>query len=64
MAKALVTRASEEAALPREVALEHRRSSRFLNFLSTHPSGPERIEALQANVPKVMDLYNQAKQGS
>ena len=35
-----------------------------LNFLSTHPSGPERIEALQANVPKVMDLYNQAKQGS
>jgi Zn-dependent protease with chaperone function len=32
-----------------------------LNFLSTHPSGPERIEALQANVPKVMDLYNQAK---
>ena len=35
-----------------------------LNFLSTHPSGPERIEALQANVPKVMDLYNQAKQKS
>ena len=34
-----------------------------LNFLSTHPSGPARIEALQANVPKVMDLYNQAKTG-
>jgi Zn-dependent protease with chaperone function len=32
-----------------------------LNFLSTHPSGPARIEALQANVPKVMDLYEQAK---
>jgi Zn-dependent protease with chaperone function len=35
-----------------------------LNFLSTHPSGPDRIEALQANVPKVMDLYRQAKQKS
>ena len=35
-----------------------------MNFLSTHPSGPARIDALQANVPKVMDLYNQAKQGS
>ena len=34
-----------------------------LNFLSTHPSGPARIDALQANVPKVMDLYNQAKIG-
>ena len=34
-----------------------------LNFLSTHPSGPARIDALQANVPKVMDLYNQAKTG-
>lgn len=34
-----------------------------LNFLSTHPSGPARIEALQANVPKVMDLYTQAKRG-
>lgn len=32
-----------------------------LNFLSTHPSGPDRIEALQTNVPKVMDLYEQAK---
>ena len=32
-----------------------------LNFLSTHPSGPDRIEALQANVPKVMDLYQQAR---
>jgi len=32
-----------------------------LNFLSTHPSGPDRIVALQANVPKVMDLYNRAR---
>ena len=31
-----------------------------LNFLSTHPTGPDRIEALQANVPKVIDLYNKA----
>jgi len=35
-----------------------------LNFLSTHPSGPERIEALQANVPKVMELYEQARKKS
>jgi Zn-dependent protease with chaperone function len=33
-----------------------------LNFLSTHPSGPQRIEALQANVPKVMNLYRQARE--
>ena len=32
-----------------------------LNFLSTHPSGPDRIDTLQANVPKVMDLYQQAR---
>ena len=32
-----------------------------LNFLSTHPSGPDRIEALQANVPKVSALYEQAR---
>lgn len=32
-----------------------------LNFLSTHPSGPDRINTLQANVPKVMDLYQQAR---
>ena len=32
-----------------------------LNFLSTHPTGPDRIEALQANVPKVIDLYNKAR---
>lgn len=29
-------------------------------FLSTHPSGPDRIKQLQANVPKVQALYSQA----
>lgn len=29
-------------------------------FLSTHPSGPDRIQALQANVPKVEGLYERA----
>ena len=32
-------------------------------FLSTHPSGPNRIRELQANVPKVIGLYNQARRG-
>ena len=32
-----------------------------LAFLSTHPSGPARIKELQANVPKVMGLYEQAR---
>jgi Zn-dependent protease with chaperone function len=31
------------------------------NFLSTHPSGPDRIRQLQANVPKVQGLYQQAR---
>ena len=30
-------------------------------FLSTHPSGPERIKQLEANVPKVQQLYDQAR---
>ncbi len=30
-------------------------------FLSTHPSGPDRIQQLQANVPKVQRLYEQAR---
>ncbi len=29
-------------------------------FLSTHPSGPDRIERLQENVPRVRGLYQQA----
>lgn len=32
-----------------------------LSFLSTHPSGPERIRELQRNVPKVQALYRQAQ---
>ena len=32
-----------------------------ISFLSTHPSGPDRIAKLQANVPKVMGLYEQAR---
>ena len=31
------------------------------NFLSTHPSGPQRIQQLQANVPKVRGLYERAR---
>ena len=31
------------------------------SFLSTHPSGPARIEQLQANVPKVQALYLRAR---
>ncbi len=30
-------------------------------FLSTHPSGPERIQHLQSNVPKVQGLYQRAR---
>ena len=32
-------------------------------FLSTHPTGPERIQQLQANVPKVQGLFEQARRG-
>ena len=32
-------------------------------FLSTHPSGPNRIRELQANVPKVQGLFEQARRG-
>jgi len=32
-------------------------------FLSTHPSSPQRIRELQANVPKVRGLYESAKRG-
>ncbi len=30
-------------------------------FLSTHPSGPDRIRQLEANVPRVQGLYEQAR---
>ena len=32
-------------------------------FLSTHPSGPNRIRELQANLPKVQGLYERARRG-
>lgn len=31
------------------------------SFLSTHPTGPARIQQLQANVPKVQGLYQRAR---
>lgn len=33
------------------------------DFLSTHPSGPNRIRELQTNVPKVQGLYEAARRG-
>ncbi len=33
------------------------------SFLSTHPSGPNRIRRLQKNVPKVQGLYERARRG-
>jgi len=33
------------------------------SFLSTHPSGNNRIQELEANLPKVAHLYEQAQQG-
>ena len=33
------------------------------SFLSTHPSGSNRIQQLQANLPKVQQLYEQAPKG-
>jgi Zn-dependent protease with chaperone function len=32
-----------------------------LAFLSTHPSGPQRIDTLRSNLPKVMGLYENAR---
>ncbi|HEX7867842.1 MAG TPA: M48 family metallopeptidase [Variovorax sp.] len=37
------------------------KSQGSLNFLSTHPSGPDRIAKLEANLPKVEKLYREAK---
>ncbi|WP_416559725.1 M48 family metallopeptidase [Limnohabitans sp. yimb22184] len=33
------------------------------SFLSTHPSGTNRIQELEANLPKVQHLYEQARRG-
>jgi len=38
-----------------------RNRSAGINFLSTHPAGPERIAQLQANIPAVMGLFEQAR---
>lgn len=32
-----------------------------IGFLSTHPTGPDRIRQLEGNVPRVMGLYEQAR---
>ena len=32
-------------------------------WLSTHPSGANRIQGLEANLPKVQHLYQQANKG-
>jgi Zn-dependent protease with chaperone function len=34
-----------------------------IGFLSTHPSGPDRIRELEQNVPKVQGLYGAARRG-
>jgi Zn-dependent protease with chaperone function len=39
------------------------KSEGALSFLSTHPSGPDRIKVLQANVPKVEGLYQASRRG-
>ncbi|GGH65838.1 lipoprotein [Comamonas phosphati] len=33
-----------------------------IGFLSTHPTGPDRIRRLEGNVPRVMPLYEQSRQ--
>ena len=37
-------------------------SQQGMQFLSTHPSGPNRIHELQQNVPRVSGLYEKARQ--
>jgi Zn-dependent protease with chaperone function len=38
--------------------------SNFTKFLSTHPSGPQRVKDLEANAPKVQALYEKARKGA
>ena len=38
--------------------------SNSAKFLSTHPSGPQRIRDLEANAPKVQAVFEQARKGS
>ena len=37
-------------------------SSGGLAFLSTHPTGPDRMQRLEQNIPRVQGLYEQAVQ--
>ena len=50
------------ATLWRKMASASGRSN-GTKFLSTHPSGPDRIRELEANAPKVQALYEQARRG-
>ncbi len=38
--------------------------SNSAKFLSTHPSGPQRVKDLEANAPKVQALYEKARKGA
>jgi hypothetical protein len=49
-----------EAAISLWQKMEKASGSGGPGFLSTHPSGPERIHRLQENVPRVRGLYQQA----
>ena len=51
------------ASLWRKMAAASGGSGGNLAFLSTHPSGPQRIRELQANEPKVQGLYERARRG-
>jgi len=51
------------ASLWRKMAEAAGASGGNLAFLSTHPSGPQRIRELQANESKVQGLYEQARRG-
>ncbi len=51
------------ASLWRKMAAASGGGGGNLAFLSTHPSGPQRIRDLQANEPKVQGLYEQARRG-
>jgi Zn-dependent protease with chaperone function len=49
-----------EASISLWQKMEKASSAAGPGFLSTHPSGPERIHRLQENVPRVRGLYEQA----
>lgn len=51
------------ASLWRKMAAASGGGGGNIAFLSTHPSGPQRIRDLQANEPKVQGLYERARRG-